>query len=162
VATTTTADRRSSKGSSRDHTAAIGFDAREHGMPAGLGGYQNPSRSLNPCCLPFQPEDTISIVTLLVRSWRLQVEPAPGTLNSSSLEPPDLASVLNSILPKDPEYGHRATPRPSGKVRPSWRRHPALLVNPADAPPNRDRISIGQRPRKLIRVEGSHANASQI
>jgi hypothetical protein len=151
VATTTTADRRSSKGSSRDHTAAIGFDAREHGMPAGLGGYQNPSRSLNPCCLPF-----------LVRSWRLQVKPAPGTLNSSSLEPPDLASALNSILPKDPEYGHRATPRPSGEVRPSCRRHPALLVNPAGAPPNRDRISIGQRPRKLIRVEGSHANASQI
>jgi hypothetical protein len=162
VAITTAADRRSSKGSSRDHTAAIGFDAREHGLPAGLGGYQSRSRSLNRSCLPFQPEDTISIVTRLVRSWRLQVKPAPGTLNSSSLEPSDLALVLNSILPKDPEHGHRPTPRPNGKVRPSCRRHPAPLVNPADAPPTRDRISIGQRPRKLIRVEGRRANASQI
>jgi hypothetical protein len=161
VAITTTADRRSSKGSSRDHTAAIGFDAREYGMPAGLGEYQSPSRSLNPSCLPFQPEDTISIVTLLVRSRRPQAKPAPGTLNSSSLGPPDLASVLSTILQKDPKYCHRATSTPSGKVGPSCRRHPALLVNPACAPPNRDRISIGQRPRKLIRVEGRPANASQ-
>ncbi len=134
---TTTADRRSSKGSSPDHTSAIRFDARE---------YES-----------FQPEDTISIVTLLVRSRRLEAQPVPGTLNSPSLGRPDLASVLSAILQKDPKYCNRATPRPVG---PSCR-HPTILVNPADAPPNRDRISIGQRPRKLIRLEGRHANASQ-
>jgi hypothetical protein len=126
VVITTTADRRSSKGSSPDHTAAIRFDAREHE--------------------PFQPEDTISIVSLLVRSQRLQAKPAPGTLNSPSLGPLDLASVLSSILPKDPKYGHRAKSRPGSKVRPSCRRDQALIVNPVDEPQNRNRAGKANLP----------------
>lgn len=94
------ADRRSSKRSSPDLMPGVLFDAREQGY-AGLWGYQSRSRSSSYLCsVPFQPEDTISIVVLLVRSRRFEARPAPETLNSASFGPPDLASVLSSILPK--------------------------------------------------------------
>ena len=164
VSSTTSADhsRSRSKGSRKNNKSSIRFNIHNNILLAEGGRYQGPFRRLNSSDLeePFQPE--VLTVPLFGPSPQHEAKHAFGILNSPSLGPPDLASVLSTILQKDPKYCDRATSRPSSKVGPSCRRHPALLVNPAGAPAKRDRISIGQRPRKPIRVERSHANASQI
>jgi hypothetical protein len=110
----------------------------------------------------FQPEYTIFTLLRLACCRRREAERDLGILNAPSYGPPDLASVLTSILPKDLDSGHRAAPGPPGLFRSSCQGDRALIVNFVDAPQNRNHISIGRGPRKQSRLEGGHANASQI
>lgn len=158
----TIADRRGSRRSNLGLTAAMPFDALEQGLLAGVGGYQSQSRCLHSSSLPFQPEDTISIIALLVRGRRFEAQPVPGTPNSPILEPPDFASVLSGILRKALGYGHRTRSGAGGNVRLSRRREQALILNPPDSPHDRNGISIGRGPLRQSGWEGGHTNASQI
>lgn len=162
MTTATSADRRSSKRSSRNNTASSQFDTREHGLLAGgitelgnAGGYQSPLRRLHPSDPPemevFQPEYTILTVILLACSRPLDF----GVLNLPTYGPSDLVSVLTSILPKDLDSGHRATPRPTGLLRSSC--HGDGALDHLDLSRNGNRIGRRQR-----RLEGGHADASQI
>ena len=168
---TISADRRSSRRPSQNNTASSRFDAREHRLLAGgitelsnAGEYKSPLRRLHPSDPAemeiFQPEYTILTVILRACSRRLEAERHLGILKLPSLGPLDLASVLASIRPKDLDSGHRATPRPPGLFRSSCQGDRALIVSPLDPPQNRNRI--GRSHRGQSRLEGGHANASQI
>lgn len=108
----------------------------------------------------FQPEYTIFTLILLACCRRREAERDLGILNSPTYEPPDLASVLTSILPKDFDSGHRAAPGPPGLFRSPCHGDRALIVNPLDPPQNGKRI--GRGPRKQSRLEGGHANGGEI
>lgn len=108
----------------------------------------------------FQPEYIILAVILLACCRRLQAERDLGILNSPTDGAPDLASVLTSILSKDLDSGHRAAPGPHGLFRSSCHGDRALIVHPLDPPQNGNRI--GRSPQGQSRLEGGHANASQI
>ncbi len=108
----------------------------------------------------FQPEYTIFTLILLACCRRREAERDLGILNSPTYGPPDLASVLTSILSKDFDSGHRAAPGPPGLFRSPCHGDRALIVNPRDPPQNGMRI--GRGPRKQSRLEGGHANGSEI